>query len=556
MKLSLKIPLAFAAALLLMFAGALYGIFALNQSINAYSATVQDNVANERMVSATLVAFKLQVQEWKDTLLRGKDPAQLDKYWSAFQRREKTVDKLTAELKTTLPEGESRTLIERFAAAHVSMGEGYRKGFEAFKSTDFDPTVGDKAVAGVDREPSVLLEQAARKIAADSAQVAAKAAIDARHASEISVALMLGVLALAMIGGFLFSRTVSRPLGRALDCARAVATGDLSMDFDSTGKDEIAQLLVALKEMQASLSHVVAKVRQNAQGVATASAEIASGNLNLSSRTEEQAASLEETAASMEELTTTVRQNAENARQASTLADAASHTASRGGDVMGQVVKTMHGIADSSNKVAEIIAVIDGIAFQTNILALNAAVEAARAGEEGRGFAVVAAEVRTLAQRSATAAKEIKGLIAQSTDRVDAGSALVGDAGKIIAEIVGSVQRVTDMVGEISSASQEQSKGIEQVNTAVTQMDEVTQQNAALVEEASAAAHALAEQADSLRDTVAVFRLRDEVTPSVDAPALVRRPASAPTRKPRPAAPVNPLAAVSRRGMEVKWEAF
>ena len=556
MKLSLKIPLAFAAALLLMFAGALYGIFALNQSINAYSATVQDNVANERMVSATLVAFKLQVQEWKDTLLRGKNPAQLDKYWSAFQRREKTVDKLTAELKTTLPEGESRTLIERFAAAHVSMGEGYRKGFEAFKSADFDPTVGDKAVAGVDREPSVLLEQAARKIAADSAQVAAKAAIDARHASEISVALMLGVLALAMIGGFLFSRTVSRPLGRALDCARAVATGDLSMDFDSTGKDEIAQLLVALKEMQASLSHVVAKVRQNAQGVATASAEIASGNLNLSSRTEEQAASLEETAASMEELTTTVRQNAENARQASTLADAASHTASRGGDVMGQVVKTIQGIADSSNKVAEIIAVIDGIAFQTNILALNAAVEAARAGEEGRGFAVVAAEVRTLAQRSATAAKEIKGLIAQSTDRVDAGSALVGDAGKIIAEIVGSVQRVTDMVGEISSASQEQSKGIEQVNPAVTQMDEVTQQNAALVEEASAAAHALAEQADSLRDTVAVFRLRDEVTPSVDAPALVRRPASAPTRKPRPAAPVNPLAAVSRRGMEVKWEAF
>jgi methyl-accepting chemotaxis protein len=197
------------------------------------------------------------------------------------------------------------------------------------------------------------------------------------------------------------------------------------MDFDTSGKDEIAQLLVALKDMQSSLSQVVAKVRQNAEGVATASAEIASGNLNLSSRTEEQTASLEETAASMEELTTTVRQNAENARQASTLADAAS----RGGDVTWQMVETMHGIADSSNKVAEIIAVIDGIAFQTNILALNAAVEAARAGEEGRGFAVVAAEVRTLAQRSATAAKEIKGLIAQSTDRVDAGSALVGVAG-------------------------------------------------------------------------------------------------------------------------------
>jgi methyl-accepting chemotaxis protein len=518
MKLSLKIPLAFTVALLLMFAGALYGIFALNESINAYGTTVQDNVANERMVSATLVAFKLQVQEWKDTLLRGKDPADLDKYWSAFQTREKTVSALAAELKTKLPEGESRTLIERFAIAHASMGEGYRKGFEAFKSAGFEPSAGDKAVAGVDREPSALLEQATQKIAADSAQVSAQAAVDAHHATEISIALMLAVLALAMIGGVLFSRTVSRPLGHALRCARAVATGNLSMEFDSSGKDEIAQLLAALKDMQSSLSQVVAKVRENAEGVATASAEIASGNLNLSSRTEEQAASLEETAASMEELTGTVRQNAENARQASTLADAASHTASRGGVMMGQVVETMHGIADSSSKVAEIIAVIDAIAFQTNILALNAAVEAARAGEEGRGFAVVAAEVRTLAQRSASAAKEIKALIAQSTDRVNAGSVLVGDAGQIIAEIVGSVQRVTDIVGAISLASQEQSTGIEQVNTAVTQMDEVTQQNAALVEEASAAAHALSEQANSLRDAVAVFTLRGDSSRSGEMP--------------------------------------
>jgi methyl-accepting chemotaxis protein len=539
MKLSVKIPLAFTVALLLMFAGALYGIFALNQSINAYGTTVQDNVANERMVSATLVAFKLQVQEWKDTLLRGKDPADLDKYWTAFQTREKTVSTLAAELKTKLPEGESRTLIERFAIAHTSMGEGYRKGFEAFKSAGFEPSAGDKAVAGVDREPSALLEQATQKIAADSAQVSAQAAVDAHHATEISIALMLAVLALAMIGGVLFSRTVSRPLGHALRCARAVATGNLSMEFDSSGKDEIAQLLAALKDMQSSLSQVVAKVRENAEGVATASAEIASGNLNLSSRTEEQAASLEETAASMEELTGTVRQNAENARQASTLADAASHTASRGGVMMGQVVETMHGIADSSSKVAEIIAVIDAIAFQTNILALNAAVEAARAGEEGRGFAVVAAEVRTLAQRSASAAKEIKALIAQSTDRVNAGSALVGNAGQIIAEIVGSVQRVTDIVGAISSASQEQSTGIEQVNTAVTQMDEVTQQNAALVEEASAAAHALAEQANSLRDAVAVFTLRGDSSRSGEV--------STGSRAHRPGMPLKAMSPVPRR---------
>jgi methyl-accepting chemotaxis protein len=255
---------------------------------------------------------------------------------------------------------------------------------------------------------------------------------------------------------------------------------------------------------------VVAKVRLNAEGVATASAEIAAGNLNLSSRTEEQAASLEETAASMEELTTTVRHNADNARQAATLAGAAAQTAAQGGAMMDQVIETMHGIADSSNKVGEIIAVIDAIAFQTNILALNAAVEAARAGEQGRGFAVVAGEVRTLAQRSATAAREIKDLIGQSSGRVEAGSALVGDAGQTIAHIVGSVQKVNDIIGEISAASHEQSTGIDQVNTAVVQMDQVTQQNAALVEQASAAAHALAEQAKSLRDAVAVFKLRDQ----------------------------------------------
>ncbi|SDR41298.1 methyl-accepting chemotaxis protein-1, serine sensor receptor [Paraburkholderia fungorum] len=534
MKLSIKIPLAFAVALLLMFAGALYGIFALNQSIDAYSVTVQDNVANERMVSATLVAFKLQVQEWKDTLLRGKDPAQLDKYWTAFQKRERTVDALAAQLNAKLPDGESRALIEKFSAAHTSMGDGYRKGFEAFKSAGFDPVAGDTAVAGVDREPSTLLEQAVKKISDDSAQVSAQAAIDARHATQISVVLMLVVLALSMIGGFLFSRTVSRPLGRALDCARAVATGDLSMDLYSSGKDEIAQLLGALKEMQASLSNVVARVRLNAEGVATASAEIAAGNLNLSTRTEEQAASLEETAASMEELTSTVRQNAGNAQQASALAGTASQTASRGGAMMGQVVETMQGITDSSNKVAEIISVIDAIAFQTNILALNAAVEAARAGEQGRGFAVVAGEVRTLAQRSATAAREIKELIAQSGERVNSGSALVGDAGQIIADIVGSVQRVNDIVEEISSASQEQSTGIDQVNIAVMQMDEVTQQNAALVEQASAAAQALSEQANSLRDAVAVFKLRDESMLGASANAVAFRPSASPRSKAEP----------------------
>jgi methyl-accepting chemotaxis protein len=508
MRLSLKIPLAFLAALVLMFAGALYGLFSLNGSIDTYRTSVADNVADERLISQTLVTFKLQVQEWKDTLLRGKDPAKLDKYWTNFQTRESAVGEMATALALKLPPGESRDLVARFATAHRAMGEGYRRGFDAFKAAGFEPSVGDKAVAGIDREPAALLEQAAKKIAADSADVSARADRAAQRGLIVSVVLMLVVLVVASVAGYLFSLSVSRPLARALGCAQAVAAGDLSLEFEAQGKDEIAELLAALKEMQSSLANVVSRVRRNAEGVATASAQIASGNLDLSSRTEEQAASLEETAASMEQLTATVRQNADHAAAASTLADHARATAANGGQMMERVVETMQGIAESSGKVSEIIAVIDAIAFQTNILALNAAVEAARAGEEGRGFAVVAGEVRTLAQRSASAAQEIKRLIEQSAQRVDTGHAIVRDAGSVITEIVESVQRMTGVVSEIASASEEQRTGIEQVNMAVTQMDEVTQQNAALVEQASAAAQALSEQAGSLRDTVSVFRLR------------------------------------------------
>ncbi|MGF6753331.1 methyl-accepting chemotaxis protein [Paraburkholderia sp. GAS334] len=511
MKLSIKLPLAFAAALFLMFAGAMYGIFSLNRSIGQYNTTVQSNVANERVVSSTLTTFRLQVQEWKDTLLRGKDPAKLDKYWTAFGERERVVDERVKQLQAALPAGKSHTLIDQFANAHAAMGIGYRKGFDAFKAAGFDPTVGDAAVAGVDREPARLLEEAAREIAAESAVVSAATSADAARASEISVALMLVACTGGLIGAVLFSRTITRPLDHAVGVARTIAVGDLSTQFDAPGSDEIAMLRAALMDMQGSLSNVVSNVRQNAEAVSTASSQIAAGNLSLSSRTEEQAASLEETAASMEELTATVRQNSDNAKQASLLAARASDTAARGGDVMVNVVQTMHGIAESSSKVGEIIGVIDSIAFQTNILALNAAVEAARAGEQGRGFAVVAGEVRTLAQRSAAAAREIKSLIGQSTERVEAGSKLVHGAGEIIGEIVRSVQQVTQIVGEISSASTEQSTGIEQVNTAVGQMDEVTQQNAALVEEASAAAQAMAEQAASLREAVAFFQIRGDV---------------------------------------------
>ncbi|WP_028212970.1 methyl-accepting chemotaxis protein [Paraburkholderia mimosarum] len=509
MKLSRKIPLAFAASLTLMSAGAFYGIHTLNNAIETYRVTVQDAAANERMVSATLVEFKLQVQEWKDTLLRGKDPQKLDRYWSAFQKRERTVDDLAAALEKKLPEGDARALVQQFAAAHTAMGLGYRKGFEAFKAAGADPVAGDNQVAGVDRAPAQLLDRAAREIAATNAQVAAEAGVQAERATIVSGVLMVVAFLLALTGGVLFSRTVTRPLGRAVGFAREVANGDLSTDLHAHGDDETAELLTALSKMQASLAHVVSDVRANAEGVAAASAQIAAGNQNLSSRTEEQAASLEETAASMEELTSIVRTNAENAQHASSLAGTAAQTAARGGTVMRDVVGTMQTIAESSNKVGEIIGLIDGIAFQTNILALNAAVEAARAGEQGRGFAVVAGEVRTLAQRSASAAREIKTLIEQSKQRVETGSSQVADARRIIDEIVDAVHRVSGTVNDISSASNEQSTGIEQVNVAVTQMDDVTQRNAALVEEATAAAHALAMQARSLREAVAAFRLRD-----------------------------------------------
>ncbi|SAL71191.1 methyl-accepting chemotaxis sensory transducer [Caballeronia udeis] len=334
---------------------------------------------------------------------------------------------------------------------------------------------------------------------------------DSSHAYDTARAVLWGFAALALIVAtvlcVLVTRSIVHPLKRAVDGANALARGDLSVKIDVVRQDEVGALADSLNQAIAQLAGIVGGVKQASLSISSATQQLAAGNTDLSQRTEEQAASLEETASSMEELTATVRQNADNAQQASTLAGTASAIAQRGGDEVSRVVETMQGISDSSAKVAEIISVIEGIAFQTNILALNAAVEAARAGEQGRGFAVVASEVRTLAQRSAAAAKEIKALIGESVNRVDAGSKLVEEAGSTISEIVQSVKRVTDIMSEISSASQEQSTGIEQVNQSVSQMDQVTQQNAALVEQASAAAHSMAEQAQALRDAVAVFKV-------------------------------------------------
>ena len=316
------------------------------------------------------------------------------------------------------------------------------------------------------------------------------------------------ILVLGIMSARFLTLGITRPLASAVGISRRVAQGDLSGEVEVKSKDETGQLLQALKDMNISLRSIVANVRTGTDTITTASSEIAAGNLDLSSRTEQQASALEETASSMEELISTVKQNADNARQASQLAASASEIAHQGGGVVGEVVQTMGAINDSSRKIVDIISVIDGIAFQTNILALNAAVEAARAGEQGRGFAVVASEVRSLAQRSAAAAKEIKVLINDSVDKVDTGSALVAKAGQTMEDVVSSVKRVTDIVAEISAASQEQTSGIEQINHAITQMDQVTQQNAALVEEAAAAAASMQNQADSLAQLVSVFTLQ------------------------------------------------
>jgi methyl-accepting chemotaxis protein len=377
-------------------------------------------------------------------------------------------------------------------------------------------------------------------------------------------------LALGIVLAWIITHSITDPLQQAVGIARKVADGELNSRTDAiVGQDEISDLLTALQDMSSSLLTIVGNVRNGTDTIMEASREIASGNSDLSSRTESQASSLEETAASMSVLTETVRQNAENARQANQLVISASDFAVKGGNVVDQVVQTMSSITESSRKIVDIIGVIDGIAFQTNILALNAAVEAARAGEQGRGFAVVAAEVRNLAQRSAGAAKEIKGLIGDSVDKVDTGSKLVDEAGKTMHEIVTSVKHVADIMSEITAASQEQSAGIAEVNQAVTQMDEMTQQNAALVEEAAAAAESMQGQASSLSQAVSVFKLEEgsQWAAPVAAPTPLRRPhkpagtavATAPKRPAAPARLTPPAGRPSipkKSGSNDDWEEF
>jgi len=406
--------------------------------------------------------------------------------------------------------------VEHVRAAAAAVKEGRWDDAETVLIKKLNPSyrIGDGAL-------KALSEHADKRIEADAAAVAAGLS---RNSTTVTVVLVGGLL-LSVFAGLVLMKAISEPLAEAMDVAHRVADGDLKGQATKHADNEFGELLRALDKMRDNLAAIVTEVRGGSDTISSASAQIAAGNMDLSDRTGEQAASLEETASSMEELTSTVRQNADNARQANQLAVSASSIATKGGEVVEQVVETMGSINESSNKIVDIIAVIDGIAFQTNILALNAAVEAARAGEQGRGFAVVASEVRNLAQRSAAAAKEIKQLIDDSVGKVESGAKLVNQAGHTMKEIVTSIQRVTDIMGEITSATQEQTAGLEQIHQAINEMDTITQQNVALVEEAASASTALQDQASSLSKIVSVFQIdgpRREHPAAVQARAVIQ----------------------------------
>ncbi|MTW14060.1 HAMP domain-containing protein [Pseudoduganella eburnea] len=462
---------------------------------------------------------------------------------------------------------EERKLAEEWFAKSDGLGVAHvRAATAAVKENRWDDaeTVLIKKVNPSYRVGDVALKALAdysdKRIQDDAAAVASSLS---RNTTTVTVVLLAG-LALSVFAGLLLMKAISEPLAEAMAVAHRVADGDLKGQASAHSANEFGELLRALDKMRDNLAAIVAEVRSGSDTISSASGQIAAGNMDLSQRTGEQAASLEETASSMEELTSTVRQNADNARQANQLAVSASNVATKGGEVVEQVVETMGSINESSNKIVDIIAVIDGIAFQTNILALNAAVEAARAGEQGRGFAVVASEVRNLAQRSAAAAKEIKQLIDDSVGKVESGAKLVNQAGATMKDIVTSIQRVTDIMGEITSATQEQTAGLEQIHHAITEMDTITQQNVALVEEAAAASGALQDQASSLSRVVSVFQIDSQgrtASAAVQARAVIQAVRSKPAVPARVAKPAlrEPKAPAARKVANSQvgdWEEF
>ena len=509
-KIGTRLGVAFATVLTLMVVIATAGIV----NANRLGATMQSSY-DDRLVPVSQLGELTRLLNRNRVLVMDMiarpTPANIDKRNTELSANLEKGTKLIKAFAATQTLPEAKKLTAEYAAARAAFfTEGIlpaRDALVAGKTEVADRIYNDKIsplAPAADKSLAALVNFQLRQAEDD---------LQAAHALErallwVSIGLTLFGVAL---GGFLawfVTRSITVPVAQAVKVAESVAAGDLTVRVAARGNDEVAQLLAALMKMTDSLTQIVSQVRQSSDSIATGSAQIASGNADLSQRTEEQASNLEQTAASMEEMNATVRQNADTARQATQLAASASTAALRGGAVVSQVIATMSDITTGSRKVVDIIGVIDGIAFQTNILALNAAVEAARAGEQGRGFAVVASEVRSLAQRSAAAAREIKSLIGASVEKVEAGSALVGSAGETMADIVNQVKRVSDLITEMDAASREQKLGISQVSEAVNQIDQVTQQNAALVEESAAAAESLRHQATRMTEVVGVFRLQ------------------------------------------------
>ncbi|OEZ98713.1 methyl-accepting chemotaxis protein [Duganella phyllosphaerae] len=478
-------------------------------------------------LSIDRVALKPDAANAEETLTRSQGFLEAsDKAWARY---------------TALPFGEGeKALADQTGAARTALiKEGIQQAFKALREKN-QPEIDRLMLTEVTRLFR-LYTDSAEKLSVYQLESTARQYNDSqaaynRNMTFAIVAIVLGLI-VALVSSIMLLRAVMNPLGEALKHFNAISDGNLANTIDLGRQDEMGALMTGLHQMQDRLADTVRSVRDGSDAIATASNEIAAGNMDLSRRTEQQAASLEETASSLEELTSTVKQNSDNARQANQLVGSASDIAVKGGELVSRVVDTMASITESSDKIADIIGVIDGIAFQTNILALNAAVEAARAGEQGRGFAVVATEVRNLAHRSASAAKDIKQLITDSVEKVGTGSALVNEAGTTMTEIVSSVRRVTQIMGEITSAGREQELGIEQINTAVAEMDTVTQQNAALVEEAAAASQAMQEQAVKLAEMVSVFQVAGN--PVAGSPA---RAAAAPRATTAPAKAATPAA--------------
>jgi len=520
MKIGVRLSLGFAAIVALLVVIASVGVTQLSVLNADTELIVKDRVVKVAMANEIESQVNIIARALRNVLLVS-DQDQVKKEIQRIYEARKSIVGTLEKLEKTMSTEKGKMLFRDIATVRATFleitnrflklaEEGKKEEGIKVLMRDLRP-VQNTYLGAVDKLTAYLTETMNAK--------AAEAEESYKSARMIMLALTAGGVFIAGLIAFLTTRSITRPINEAVHIAETVASGDLTARIEVNSKDETGQLMQALKHMNDSLIKIVGEVRTGTHTIATASAQIAAGNQDLSSRTEEQASSLEETASSMEELTSTVKQNADNARQANQLAITASGVAVKGGNVVSQVVTTMDAINTSSKKIVDIISVIDGIAFQTNILALNAAVEAARAGEQGRGFAVVATEVRSLAQRSASAAREIKGLIDDSVEKVGEGSRLVGEAGTTMDEVVTSIQRVTDIMSEITAASQEQSAGIEQVNQAVAQMDTVTQQNAALVEEAAAAAESLQDQAKNLVQVVGVFRTGDNQAVALARPA-------------------------------------